>query len=103
VLQGVFVAPAAPKPGNVPVALLMRLASSLIPSARAYPMLLFLCFLRAQGVFVAPDAPKPEEVPQGAVDSTGNPVNVLLYQQFWELQVRLCECILIQHRTNCQQ
>jgi hypothetical protein len=42
-----------------------------------------------QGVFVAPDAPRPEEVPQGAVDSTGSPVNVLLYQQFWELQVRL--------------
>ncbi|KAF6258622.1 THO complex subunit 1 transcription elongation factor-domain-containing protein, partial [Scenedesmus sp. NREL 46B-D3] len=42
--------------------------------------------LNINGVFVAPDAPKPEEVPEGAVDSTGNPVNVLLYQQFWELQ-----------------
>jgi hypothetical protein len=47
-----------------------------------------------QGVFVVPDAPKPEEVPEGAVDSTGNPVNVLLYQQFWELQVRPCYNIM---------
>lgn len=45
-----------------------------------------------QGVFVAPDAPKPEEVPPGAVDSAGNPVNVLLYTQFWELQVHTVEC-----------
>ncbi|WIA41510.1 hypothetical protein OEZ86_008881 [Tetradesmus obliquus] len=42
--------------------------------------------LNVMGVFVAPDAPKPEEVPPGAVDSAGNPVNVLLYTQFWELQ-----------------
>lgn len=40
-----------------------------------------------QGVFAAPDGPTPEDVPEGAVDSTGNPVNVLLYKKFWDLQV----------------
>jgi hypothetical protein len=51
---------------------------------------------------VAPDAPKPEEVPEGAVDSAGNPVNVLLYQQFWELQVRKLSLMEPQQQQGCR-
>eukprot|EP00878_Enallax_costatus_P014700 GHUV01015376.1.p1 GENE.GHUV01015376.1~~GHUV01015376.1.p1 ORF type:complete len:684 (+),score=141.22 GHUV01015376.1:514-2565(+) len=36
-----------------------------------------------------PDPPIPETVPENAVDSTGKPVDVLLYKHFWSLQAIL--------------
>lgn len=39
-----------------------------------------------QGAFAPPDPPTPEQVPENAVDSTGKPVDILLYKNFWNLQ-----------------
>jgi len=59
-----------------------------------------LLIVAMQASFAPADPPPVEAVPGDAVDSTGKPVDVKLYEHFWKLQVRRTAGLTYRHKAQ---